>query len=77
MFLLDEINNTAAYTDLNPDSVLDLLLDPDNSQLSAFDATPEFSTICQNRIFVKTAENQVRFSKIGQEGPLPESFEAI
>lgn len=55
-------------------------LPEDNSQLADFSgySNPRFPIVARNRLFVVHNEkNEVRFSKIGQNGPEPESFPAL
>lgn len=52
----------------------------DNNQLDTFLGYDQakFPTVARNRLFVANkSKNEVRWSKIGQEGPLPESFSAV
>jgi hypothetical protein len=52
----------------------------DNNRLDSFAGYDQakFPVVARNRIFVAHKEkNEVRWSKIGQEGPLPESYTAI
>ncbi len=52
------------------------LLEFDNSLISDLTDSAKFSIVADNRIFVVTGTNEARFSKIGQSGPMPESFQA-
>lgn len=61
------------------DSALGRQIELDNSRITDLLATSNyarFPTVADNRVFLKTGVNEIRFSKIGQEGPMPESFEA-
>lgn len=51
------------------------LLELDNSRIKDLTNRAEYAIVADNRIFVKTGTNELRFSKIGQSGPMPESFE--
>jgi len=53
----------------------DRVLELDNSRITDHTGSAEFAIIADNRVFLKTDTNEVRFSKIGQSGPMPESFE--
>ena len=72
--LLDEIANTSTYKDILPDSALTTAMPLDNSKITDFASKPAFAIIAQNRIFLVTGDNELRYSKIGNEGPLPESY---
>lgn len=50
-------------------------LELDNSRITQFTSSPTYPRVINNRVFVKTGRNEWRFSKIGQTGPMPESFE--
>lgn len=52
------------------------LLEFDNSQIGLLTNSAKFAIVADNRIFVVTGTNEARFSKIGQSGPMPESFQA-
>jgi hypothetical protein len=67
-------NSTAA------DSALTAPIELDNSRVTAFVPSlnaiqAQFPVVVANRLFVKTDRNVVRFSKIGQSGPMFESFQ--
>lgn len=51
------------------------LLELDNSRIQDLTNRAEYAIVADNRIFVKSGTNELRFSKIGQSGPMPESFE--
>ena len=51
------------------------LLEFDNSQIGILTGSAKFAIVADNRIFVVTGTNEARFSKIGQSGPMPESFQ--
>ncbi len=51
------------------------LLEFDNSQIGVLTDSAKFAIVADNRIFVVTGTNEARFSKIGQSGPMPESFQ--
>lgn len=65
-----------SYTSSVADAGLGRQLELDNSRLSDLTDEANYPTVADSRIFVKSADNEVRWSKIGQEGPMPESFEA-
>jgi hypothetical protein len=68
---------STSFTSNTPDDALSTRqLEFDNSRITDFTSAPEFPTVARNRVFVKTGPNEGRFSKIGQSGPMPESFEA-
>lgn len=50
-------------------------LELDNSRITDFTTSPTFPTVANGRVFLKAGDNVVRFSKIGQRGSMPESFE--
>lgn len=82
LFLEDEIANTTGnYNADAADEALDTIqLELDNSRLSDFEGytKAKFPVIARNRLFVfHETRNEGRFSKIGQEGPLIESFPAL
>lgn len=66
---------STSYTSTVSDSGLGQEIELDNSRIQDLTATANFATNIQNRIFVKSANNEVRWSKVGQSGPMPESFE--
>lgn len=76
------LDNTAsisatAITSTQSDAELEPIeVEFDNSRITDFTDEPNFAAIAQNRVFVKSGTNEVRYSKIGQSGPMPESFEA-
>lgn len=51
------------------------LLEFDNSKIGVLTDSAKFAIVADNRIFVVTGTNKIRFSKIGQSGPMPESFQ--
>lgn len=77
----DLTNATTTYLLTNSDAALDSIQMPiDNSALSDFGgyAKARFPIVARNRVFVAhESANEVRFTKLGQEGPLIESFPAI
>jgi hypothetical protein len=82
LFLEDEIPNTTGdyNADKEDDALATTQLELDNSRLSEFDGytKAKFPVIARNRLFVfHESRNEARFSKIGQEGPLIESFPAL
>lgn len=82
LFLEDTIANvTGNYNSDASDDALDTQqLELDNSRLETFEGytKAQFPVIARNRLFVAHENrNEVRFSKIGQDGPLLESFPAL
>lgn len=57
------------------DASLGRQLELDNSRIEDLTTTAQYAVPIENRIFLKSGSNEVRWSKIGQEGPMPESFE--
>jgi hypothetical protein len=51
-------------------------LELDNSRITDFTSSVNFPALIANRVFLKSATNEIRHSKIGQSGPMLESFEA-
>lgn len=58
------------------DAALGIQIELDNSRLADLAPNAVYPTVADNRIFVKSGTNEIRHSKIGQSGPMPESFEA-
>lgn len=82
LFLEDIIaNTTGTYNADASDDALDIeQLQYDNSRLDLFEGytKAKFPVIARNRLFVAhESRNEVRFSKIGPNGPLIESFPAL
>lgn len=81
-FLEAEIAPSTNYTSTKSDEEITTLptqLEEDNSRLTDFVnyTRPHFAVATRNRIFVVSNDKtQVRWSKIGQAGAMPESFEA-
>ena len=82
-FLEDEIAaSSTSYTSTKSDEEVagsGIQLELDNGRLSDYSnfTTAHFPLIARNRLFVVSNDRlQIRYSKIGQEGALPESFEA-
>jgi hypothetical protein len=81
---LDGTNNIAdtTYTSIVEDAGLSSIgLEYDNSRITDFVPTlnsiqAQYPSVAQNRVFLKTDRNTIRHSKIGQSGPMFESFEA-
>lgn len=66
------------YNSTISDAGLSIELELDNSRITAW-GEPRYGAVSQNRIFLTgfaNATSRVRFSKIGQAGPMPESFQA-
>lgn len=75
LFLESEIGNVTSHSSIVSDNSLTDILEIDDSRFQDFSSTLDFPVIAQQRLFIKIGPNQGRFSKIGQEGPLPESSE--
>lgn len=78
VFYLDGTATIAAttYDSVVADSSLGIELEPDNSRLPA---KARYAVVLDNRVFVAgfaNNPNRIQFSKIGQEGAKPESFQA-
>lgn len=78
MLLEDEIaGSSTSYSCTASDQELTQpQLELDNSRVEDFSSAINFPALIDNRVFLKTATNQIRHSKIGQSGPMFESFEA-
>lgn len=50
-------------------------LELDNSRITQIAPKAKFALEVANRIFLVTADNEIRWSKIGQNGAMPESYE--
>lgn len=81
LFLLaEQLANGIGYVDTSSDdSLLSEQMPEDNSQLSDYAAEgfdqPRFPVVARNRLLVfHKTQNRGRFSKLGPNGPLPESF---
>lgn len=78
LFLEQEqtIGTTAISSTLSDDS-LTTALEIDNSRVTDFAGSEnaKFPCLAANRLFLATGENEIRHSKIGQSGPMFESFE--
>lgn len=48
----------------------------DNSRIVDLAPNALYPVVCQQRVFLKSGRNEVRYSKVGQSGPMPESFQA-
>lgn len=68
------IGSTAVISN-QADAALGRQIELDNTRIVQLSTTAKYITIADNRIFLRTGPNEIRFSKIGQEGPMPESFE--
>jgi hypothetical protein len=66
---------STTYTSTVADAGLGRQIEFDNSRIVDLTSTAKFPTVVDNRVFVITDSNEGRFSKIGQSGPMPESFE--
>lgn len=67
------------YDSIIADAALSLEMELDNSRITDW-GEPRYGTVSQNRVFLtgfSDAPSRVRFSKIGQSGPMPESFQAL
>lgn len=75
LFLEAEIGNVTAHSSIVSDSSLTDTLETDDSRFQDFSSALDYPITAQQRVFLKIGPNKGRFSKIGQEGPLPESSE--
>lgn len=66
---------STTYTSTIADAGLGQQMELDNSRITDLTDNAKYATNIANRIFVKAGANEIRWSKIGQEGPMPESFE--
>lgn len=66
---------STTYTSTIADSGLTTAMEIDNTTLSSLTTVAKYPQVCNNRVFVRSATNQVRWSKIGQSGAMPESFQ--
>jgi hypothetical protein len=78
----DYADTTATISLTESDAVVTFnsQLEFDHNLLSAFTgyAKPKFPTVAQNRLFVAhNTRNEVRFSFMSQDGPMPESFPVL
>jgi hypothetical protein len=64
------------YTSTVADAGLGRQIELDNTRITDLSSSANYPTVADSRIFLKSGDNEVRFSKLGQEGPMPESFEA-
>lgn len=67
--------SSTTYSSTVADAGLGQQIQLDNTRITDLSATAKFPIISENRIFLVTDVNEVRFSKLGQNGPMPESFE--
>lgn len=77
-FFLEGTVGIAATTfdSIKADSALSIEIEPDNSRLPE---KAKYATVLDNRVFVAgfaNNPNRIQYSKIGQEGAKPESFQA-
>ncbi len=84
LFLDTEITDTAGSHVVNldgPDAALEYTqLSFNHNQLAEFTgySNAKYPAVARNRLFVAhNDKNEVRFSTIGQDGPMPESFPAV
>lgn len=68
--------SATSYTSTVADAGLGRQIEFDNTRITILSSTAKFPTVADTRLFLKTDTNEIRFSKYGQEGPMPESFEA-
>lgn len=70
---------STTYDSTVADAGLGAELELDNTRITTW-GEPPYAAIAQNRFFVtgiSSIPNRVHFSKIGKEGPMPESFQAV
>lgn len=76
-FLEDSIAITStSYTSTKLDTALTDPIDFDNSRITTFTSTANYAQVADSRIFVSSGPNEVRWSKMGFNGTMPESFMA-
>lgn len=66
---------STTYVSSKLDAGLGQQIEFDNTRITDLSSTAQFPTVADNRIFVRTGDNEIRFSKLGQNGPMPESYE--
>lgn len=70
---------STSYVSVLEDEALDFPLEEDNSRITDFVPTSgahaQYPVVVQGRVFLKVDKNAVRFSKVGQSGPMFESFQ--
>ena len=69
---------STSYVSTNADSTLvdAAQIEFDNTRLETWNAAPKNPVVNDQRVFVQTGNNEARYSKHGQSGPMYESFEA-
>jgi len=76
LFLDQEIAiASTSFSSTQEDAGLGRQIELDNTRITQLSTTAKFPAVVDNRVFLKTGANEIRFSKMGQEGPMPESFE--
>ena len=58
------------------DDSLTTQMELDNTRITTYSASAKYPVNVRSRLFLRTADNELRYSKIGQSGPMPQSFEA-
>ena len=69
------ISSTSHESTISDDELSTREIELDNSRITQFSVNPTYPIVANNRVFVVTGTNEIRFSKIGQSGAMPESFE--
>lgn len=64
-----------SYVSSVADSALTTQLEIDNTRITTLSSTAQYPLVAQQRVFLKVGRNQIRYSKVGQSGPMPESFQ--
>lgn len=78
LLLEDEISgvSTSYSATASDQELVQPQLELDNTRIDLLSSEVNFPALVDNRVFLKTAKNEIRHSKIGQSGPMFESFEA-
>lgn len=68
------ISATSYVSQLADASLTTPQLELDNTRLTTWSGTPKYPAVADRRIFIRTGKNEIRWSKVGQSGAMPESF---
>lgn len=75
-FLEDTVGvSVTSYNSITADAGLGIAMEIDNTRITTFSTTAKYPQVADNRVFLVTGTNEVRWSKIGQSGAMPESFQ--
>jgi hypothetical protein len=69
------LSSTSVTSDVKDSALLTRQLELDNTRIVDLASAPKNAILAQNRVFLQVSANSIRYSKIGQSGPMPESFE--